>query len=129
MAAKKETAKITSKFSLVDRFEGTIVEKPIVLANKTVLAGLGLATRLQNDFEAKFDEFAQDGAKVRSEAVKSASELRTDIESRIGTARKNLGKRVETAVEVVLDYAPIATTDDVAKLNKKLDKVLVSIAK
>ena len=124
MAVKK-----TAKTSFVDRFEGTIFEKPIVVANKTFLAGLGVATQLQSGFETKFEELAKDGAKFRSQAENSAGSLRKDIESRFASVRKDVGKRVESAVETVLDYSPIATTDDVNKLNKKLDKVLAQVAK
>ena len=124
MAVKKST-----KSSFVDRFEGTIFEKPIVVANKTFLAGLGVATQLQTGFEAKFEELAKDGAKFRNETESSAGKLRKDIESRFTAVRKDVGKRVETAVETVLDYSPIATTEDVNKLNKKLDKVLAQVAK
>lgn len=124
MAVKK-----TTKSSFVDRFEGTILEKPIVVANKTFLAGLGAATQLQSGFEAKFEELAKDGAKVRNQAENSAGNLRKDIETRVKSVRKDVGKRVENAVETVLEYSPIATTDDVDKLNKKLDKVLAQVAK
>ncbi|MBT8099030.1 MAG: phasin family protein [Gammaproteobacteria bacterium] len=126
MPAKK---KATKSGSIVGRFEGTVIEKPIVIANKTFLAGLGLATQLQSTFDKKFDELAKDGAKVRQDAKKSANSLRGDIESRFTSVRKNLTKRIETAVETVLDYSPVATTEDVEKLNKKLDKVLVRVAK
>ena len=59
MTATTKTRKSTSKVgSIVDRFEGTIIEQPIVIANKTFLAGLGLASQVQTEFDAKFEELA-----------------------------------------------------------------------
>ena len=119
----------TKKTTFVEQFKGTFVEQPIEVANKTFLAGLGLAKQVQSGFEAKFNELAKDGAAVRSKAQNSANGLRDDVTSRFSTVRKDVGKRVETAMETVLQYSPIATTGDVNKLNKKLDKVLAQVAK
>lgn len=129
MAAKKKVAKKVRNKSVVERFEGTIVEQPIVIVNKTFLAGLGLATKFQSDFEAKFDELAEDGEKVRNKAQNSAVSYRDQVIGRFKTAQKKVTKRVESAVNTVLDYSPVATTDDIKKLNAKLDKVLGQIAK
>ena len=123
--ATKKTANIT----FVDRFKDTFVEQPIEVANKTFLAGLGLAKQFQSGFEAKFNELAKDGAAVRKQAEKSATGLRDDVTTRFTSVRKDVGKRVETVVDTMLDYTPIATTDDVDKLNRKLDKVLAQVAK
>lgn len=119
----------TANIPFVDRFKDTFVEQPIEVANKTFLAGLGLAKQFQSGFEAKFNELAKDGAAVRKQAEKSASGMRDDVASRFTSVRKDVGKRVEAVVDTVLDYSPIATTDDVNKLNKKLDKVLAQVAK
>lgn len=115
--------------SFVARFDGTILEQPIAGANKTFLAGIGLAEQVRTGFESKFNELAADGAKARDRAEKSAANWRKQAESNVTTARKNVTKRVETVVEKLLDYSPVATTGDVKKLNAKLDKVLASIAK
>ena len=123
--ATKKTADIT----FVDRFKDTFVEQPVTVVNKTFLAGLGLAKQFQSGFEAKFNELAKDGAAVRNQAQKSANGLRDDVTSRFTTVRKDVGKRFESVVDTVLDYSPIATTDDVNKLNRKLDKVLAQVAK
>lgn len=119
----------TAKTSFVEQFKGTFVEQPITVANKTFLAGLGLAKQFQSGFEAKFNELAKDGAAVRNQAQSSANGLRDDITSRFTSVRKDVGKRVESAMETMLDYSPVATTGDVDKLNKKLDKVLAQVAK
>lgn len=119
----------TAKNSFVEQFKGTFVEQPIMVANKTFLAGLGLAKQFQSGFEAKFDELAKDGAAVRNQAQSSANGLRDDITSRFTSVRKDVGKRVESAMETMLDYSPVATTGDVDKLNKKLDRVLAQVAK
>ena len=115
--------------TVAERFKDTFVEQPIEVANKTFLAGLGLAKQVQAGFEAKFDELAKDGATVRNKAQKSANGLRDDVTSRFSTVRKDVGKRVETVMETMLSYSPIATTGDVDKLNRKLDKVLAQVAK
>ena len=124
MATKK-----TANTTIVDRFKDTFVEQPVTVVNKTFLAGLGLAKQFQSGFEAKFNELAKDGAAVRNQAQKSADGLRDDVTSRFTTVRKDVGKRFESVVDTVLGYSPIATTDDVNKLNRKLDKVLAQVAK
>jgi len=129
MTAKKKVAKKVRSKSVVERFEGTIVEQPIVIVNKTFLAGLGLATKFQSGFEAKFDELADDGEKVRNKAQDSAVSYRDQVIGRFKSAQKKVTKRVESAVNTVLDYSPVATTDDIKKLNAKLDRVLGHIAK
>ena len=121
--------KTTAKTTYVERFKDTFVEQPIEVANKTFLAGLGLAKQFQSGFEAKFEELAKDGAAVRNQAQKSATGVRDDVTSRFSTVRNDVGKRVESAMEAVLSFSPIATTGDVDKLNKKLDKVLAQVAK
>ena len=134
MAAKKTAkSKTTKNPTIVDRFEGTIVEKPIVIANKTFLASLGLFEQARNDFEAKFEAYAKDGQKLRkqvkNETESSMSNLRNQVETRVKSTRDQIAKRVESAVSTILDYTPVATTGDIEKLNKKLDKVLVRVAK
>lgn len=129
MAAKKKMAKKVRSKSIAERFEGTIVEQPIVIVNKTFLAGLGLATKFQSDFETKFDELAEDGEKVRNKAQDSAVSYRDQVIGRFKSAQEKVTKRVESAVNTVLDYSPVATTDDIKKLNAKLDRVLGQIAK
>ena len=130
MAATTKTRKSTSKVeSIVDRFEGTIIEQPIVIANKTFLAGLGLASQVQSDFDAKFEELAKDGAKVRKEARGSLDSMSDRFMKQVDETRKEVSKRAETAMNTVLEYSPVATTSDLKKLNRKLDKVLAEMAK
>ncbi len=134
MAAKKTAKSKTTKTpTIVDRFEGTIVEKPIVIANKTFLAGLGLLEQARSDFEAKFEAYAKDGQKLRKQVSKetegSISSLRNQVETRVKSTRDQIAKRVESAVSTILEYTPVATTGDIEKLNKKLDQVLVRVAK
>lgn len=129
MPAKKKVARKSRSKADQGRFAGTVIEQPIVIANKTFLAGLGLATQLQSDFETKFEKLARDGETIRERARKraqvSADSLRNDVMNRVKSARKQLGKRVEIVVNSVLDASPIATTKDVEKLNKKLDRALL----
>lgn len=133
--AVKKTAKSKSMKTptIVDRFEGTIVEKPIVVANKTFLASIGLLEQARNDFEAKFEAYAKDGQKLRKQVTKetgsSISSLRSQFETRVKSTRDQIARRVESTVSKILEYTPVATTGDIEKLNKKLDQVLVRVAK
>jgi len=130
MAATKKTHELESKAkSIVDRFEGTIIEQPIIIANKAFLASLGLASQVQTDFDAKFEELAKDGAKVRNQAKGSIDSLSDKVLKQVKATRKQVSKRAESAVNTVLEHSPVATTNDLNKLNRKLDKVLAEIAK
>jgi polyhydroxyalkanoate synthesis regulator phasin len=130
MAAQKTATKLKAQAkSIVDRFEGTIVERPIIIANKAFLAGLGLASQAQSDFDKKFDALAKDGAKVRDQAQDSFEDLNDRVIKRVKATRRDVTKRAESAVNTVLEYSPIATTSDLKKLDRKLDKVLAQVAK
>lgn len=130
MAAQKTATKLKAQAkSIVDRFEGTIVERPIIIANKAFLAGLGLASQAQSDFDKKFDALAKDGEKVRDQAQDSFEDLNDRVIKRVKATRKEVTKRAETAVNTVLEYSPIATSSDLRKLDRKLDKVLAQVAK
>jgi polyhydroxyalkanoate synthesis regulator phasin len=130
MAAQKTATKLkTQAKSLVDRFEGTIVERPIIIANKAFLAGLGFASQAQSDFDKKFDALAKDGEKVRDQAQDSFEDLNDRVIKRVNSTRKEVTKRAESVVNTVLEYSPIATTSDLKKLDRKLDKVLAQVAK
>ena len=130
MAAPKTATKLKAQAkSIVDRFEGTIVERPIIIANKAFLAGLGFASQAQSDFDKKFDALAKDGEKVRDQAKDSFEDLNDRVIKRVKATRKEVTKRAESAVNTVLEYSPIATTSDLKKLDRKLDKVLAQVAK
>ena len=130
MAAQKTATKLKAQAkSIVDRFEGTIVERPIIIANKAFLAGLGFASQAQSDFDKKFDALAKDGEKVRDQAKDSFEDLNDRVIKRVKATRKEVTKRAESAVNTVLEYSPIATTSDLKKLDRKLDKVLAQVAK
>ena len=130
MAAQKTATKLKAQAkSIVDRFEGTIVEQPIIIANKAFLAGLGLASQAQSDFDKKFDALAKEGEKVRDQAQDSFENMNDRVIKQVKATRKEVTKRAESAVQTVLDYSPVATTSDLKKLDRKLDKVLAQVAK
>jgi len=130
MTESKKTRKTDTRIkSIVDRFEGTIVERPIVIANKTFLAGLGFASQVQSDFEAKFEELAKNGEKVRREARGNLDSLSERLLKQVEAKRKEVAKRAESTLKTVLDYSPVATTSDLKKLERKLDKVLAEVAR
>jgi len=130
MAAKKmaRTAKAQAK-SIVSWFEGTIVEQPIIIADKALLAGLGLVSQVRSDFDEKFEKLAKDGEKVRKQAEGSFESLSDRYIKEFKATSKQLTKRVESVVNTVLEYSPVATTSDLKKLNSKLDKVLAQVVK
>lgn len=129
MAAKKKAdAKKTLLSSIVDRFDGTIVEQPLASANKAVLASLGLATRYQASFQVKFDDLAKDGEKVRNQVEDSVGILQDQVVGQLKSKRNQVAKGVASAFNTILDYSPIAKSSDIAKLNTKLDKVLLKVA-
>lgn len=130
MTAPKTATKLKAQAkSIVDRFEGTIVERPIIIANKAFLAGLGLASQAQSDFDAKFEALAKDGEKVRNQAQDSFDDFGDRVVKQVKATRKQVTKRAESAVKTVLEYSPVATTADLKKLDRKLSKVLEQIAK
>ncbi len=115
--------------SVIARFDGTMFEQPIAGAKKTFYAGIGLADRFRSEFETQFNALAADGEKARDRAQESAAHWRDQVAGNARTARQNVSNRVEEAVHKVLEFSPVATTDDVKKLNEKLDKVLAMVAK
>jgi polyhydroxyalkanoate synthesis regulator phasin len=130
MTATKKTRKTESQAkSIADRFEGTIVEQPIIIANKAFLAGLGFASQVQSDFDAKFEELAKEGEKVRKQGRGSFDSLSDRVLKEFEAKRKEVTKRAESAVKTVLEHTPVATTNELKKLDRKLDKVLAEVAK
>ena len=119
--------------SFYDKIEGTIIGQPIVIANKTFLASLGLMAAVRSDFVKKVDELAKDGEVVRDEYQASFEKMRDDFVGRINDRRELAGKRARGFVRTITDSFPLATDDDVQeleqKIEKKLDKVLVEVAK
>ena len=130
MTAAKTATKLKAQAkSIVDRFEGTIVERPIIIANKAFLAGLGLASQAQSDFDTRFEALAKDGEKVRDQAQDSLDDFGDRVVKQVKETRKQVTKRAESAVKTVLEYSPVATAADLKKLDRKLNKVLEQIAK
>jgi polyhydroxyalkanoate synthesis regulator phasin len=130
MAAKKKArAKETLLSSIVDRFDGTIVEHPIAVANKALLAGLGLVKQYQADLQGKYDDLAKDGETVRDQVEDSIGSLQSRVVGQLKSKRNQVEKSVTSAFGAILDYAPVAKTSDIEKLNHKLDKVLSQVAR
>ena len=127
MATKAKT-KAKDK-TIIDRLDGTLLEQPVIVVNKTFLASIGLAEQVRTGFESKFDELVNDGEKARERAKKSAESLRKEAGSNFDSAAKNVKKRADEIVEKILSMSPVATSSDVDALNKKLDKVLAEVAK
>ncbi|MDX1516383.1 MAG: phasin family protein [Woeseiaceae bacterium] len=114
MANKRQTADSNAAFDLV---------------RKTYLAGLGLVAQTRDQFERKFSEFAQDGEQVRRDVEKTVDGLKSRVEARVAAARQRVAADVESTFTRVLRTTPVATTEDIAKLNTKIDKILVRVAR
>ena len=130
------TKKTTRKAQNASPFEGTVLEQPMAAANKAFLAYIGLADQVKagveariDTVEAKFNELAKDGEKIRNRARKSADKARKDAVSNAKTTRRKVETRIEDTIESILAKSPVATSTDVDKLNKKLDKVLAEVGK
>jgi len=80
-------------------------------------------------FELKFESLAKDGEKVRDQAQESLQEIGDRVIRQVKATRKAVTKRAESAVKTVLDYSPVATTSDLKKLERKLNRTLAQIAK
>ena len=126
---KKTRTKKTRASSTIDPIEGTIIERPIAAANQAAQAGLGLATQLWTSLEVKYEDYARDGEKVRNQIEGSIDGLQNRISGQIKKSRSKVEKRVAKALNTILDYSPIAKASDVDKLNAKLNKALLEIAK
>ena len=140
--ATTKTVRKSKKFD-AGFFAGTVLEQPFASANKAFLASIGFAEKVRTDveaqfgtFEARYNALAKDGEKVRNRARKTADDARKDAVSSAQSARKNVEKRFkdvekrfETTIDSFLAKTPVATSKDVAKLNRKLDKVLAEVAK
>lgn len=114
MTAKKQSAKTSA---------------PLEIVNKTYLAGLGLVSQTREQFEHKFVEFAKDGEKVRKDVEKSVAGLRKQMEARVESTRQRIANGIESTLTRVLEVTPVATTEDIARLNTKIDQILVRVAK
>lgn len=130
-ATKKTKAKNTQSF--MDKVEGSIIGQPIAIANKTFLASLGLIVSVSSDVSKKIDELAKDGETVRDEYQASFEKFRKDMRKRADERRKRAAKRARSFAESIADSFPLATDSDVQeledKIDRKLDKVLVEVAK
>jgi len=82
---KRVTKKAKTK-SVFEMLEGSVVGKPIKIANRTFLASLGLVstmqtefTRFQTDFEKTFEKLVKDGEKARNRYRKDFKMFREDV--------------------------------------------------
>ena len=83
---KKAVTRKAQPKSVFQMLEGSVVGKPIEVANKTFLASLGLVstmqtefTKLQSDFEKTFEKLVKDGEKTRARYRAGFREFREDV--------------------------------------------------
>jgi len=88
--------------------------------DKVMLAGLGLLSMTRERAEKIFDEYAARGQAERGSRSGFVKELMEHAEK----ARKDLEKMISDQVAKAVGALNLATKDDVAKVEKKLDKLL-----
>lgn len=86
VTSRKKVARKRQPRSVFDRLESTFVGRPIRVANRTFLASLGLIstmqtefTKLQSDFEKRFEKLVKDGEKVRARYKAEIRDFRKDV--------------------------------------------------
>ncbi len=128
-ATKKSSPRKARDKSVYEKLEGSIVGRPIVIANQAFLAGLGLVSNVRSDLSGTFTKLTKDGEKVRKQYRAQINDLRDDVVKQAKAARKRVVKNVKSVAESVAEVSPVATQHDLDKLNSKLDKVLAEVAK
>lgn len=88
--------------------------------DKLMLAGLGAMTMTRERAEEIFDEYVEKGKAQKDQR----SGFIKDLMDRAEKNRKDMEKLVEEQIEKVLTKQPLATKDDVKRIEDKLDQLL-----
>lgn len=89
----------------------------IDLVKKTMYMGLGLAELTRE----KVEEISKELVKKGEISEKEGRDLAEEISRKAEAAKKNLEKRVDKLVKQALDRINVATKDDLAAVEKKLN--------
>ncbi len=89
----------------------------IDLFKKTMYMGLGLAEITRE----KVEELSRELVRKGELSEKEGRDLVEDLSRKADSAKKNLEKRVDKLVEQTLDRINVATKDDLARVEKKLN--------
>jgi polyhydroxyalkanoate synthesis regulator phasin len=88
--------------------------------DKLMLAGLGAMSMTREKAEEIFDEYVEKGKAER----KNRDSFVKDLLDRAEKSRKEMEKTISEQVEKALIKQPIATKDDIKRLEDKLDQLL-----
>jgi polyhydroxyalkanoate synthesis regulator phasin len=88
--------------------------------DKLMLAGLGAMSMTREKAEEIFDEYVEKGKAQRT----NKDSFVRDLMDRAEKSRKEMEKTIHDQVEKALVNQPIATKDDIKRLETKLDLLL-----
>ena len=88
--------------------------------DKLMLAGVGALSMTREKAEEIFDEYVEKGKAER----KNKDSFVKDLMDRAEKSRKDMEKTITEQVEKALAKQPIATKDDIKRIEDKLDKLL-----
>jgi len=86
---------------------------------KSLLTGVGLALRSKKEIEELAREFADKGKMDQKEGRKFLDDLMDNYDE----AREKLDKKVESAVEKILEKADIPRRSDIKKLKEEIREI------
>lgn len=88
--------------------------------DKLVMAGLGAFSMTKEKAEQIFDEAVKKGMAQRENKPGFVKELMDNAEK----ARKDLEKLVSDQIQKVISQMPLATKEDIKRLEEKIDRLL-----
>ena len=88
--------------------------------DKVMLAGLGAMSMTREKAEGIFDEYVEKG-KAQKE---NRAGFVKDMMDQADKVKSDLEKTISEQIEKALDKQPLATKDDIKRLEDKLDKLL-----
>lgn len=88
--------------------------------DKMVLAGLGAISMTKEKAEEIFDEYVEKGKAQRENKAGFVKDLMDQAEK----AKSDLEKVVSEQIEKAMEKQPIATKDDIKRIEAKLDQLL-----
>ena len=91
---------------------------------KSLLTGVGMALRSKSEIEELAKEFAEQSKMSQGEAKQFLNECQQKYED----AKEGLDKKIETAIEKILNKLDLPTRSDIQQLNLRIDKLTQKIA-
>lgn len=88
--------------------------------DKLILAGLGAMSMTKEKAEEIFDEYVEKGKARREER----SGFIKDLMERAEKSKKDMEKLISEQIDKALAKQPLATKDDIKRIEKKLDQLL-----